>query len=117
MEDFVSAKTDIMDDGTGTQAGDSTAEFRSDFLIRRDLPAELTALGPISMNYAWSWLPGGVDLFRDLSPRLWDECEQNPRRLLKRIGDLTLQQWAADPEYVERLNQFEEQLAGYLTSS
>ena len=114
MEDFVSATTDIMDHGTGMQAEDTTAEFRSDFLIHRDLPAELTALGPISMNYAWSWLPGGVDLFRDLAPRLWDGCEQNPRLLLKRIDELILLQWASDPEYCERLGQFAKQLNEYL---
>ena len=114
MEDFVSATTDIMDHGTGMQAEDATAEFRSDFLIHRDLPAELTALGPISMNYAWSWLPGVVDLFRVLAPRLWDECEQNPRLLLKRIDELILQQWASDPEYCERLRHFARQFNSYL---
>jgi len=115
MEEFVSVEPGIMDQGTGMQSDSSSTEgFRTDFLIHRDLPKELSALGPLSMNYAWSWLPGGVELFRDLSPRLWDECEQNPRRLLKRIGDLTLQQWAADPEYVDRLGQFAEQLRAYL---
>ena len=97
MEEFMSDRSGIMEQSTGTQSDSSSTEgFRTDFFIHRDLPKELTALGPISMNYAWSWLPGGVELFRDLSPRLWDECEQNPRRLLKRISDLTLQQWAAD---------------------
>ena len=71
MEDLVSAGTEFMDHGTGTQGESQTgADFRSDFLIHRDLPSELMALGPISMNYAWSWLSGGVDLFRDLAPRL-----------------------------------------------
>ena len=118
MEDFGSAETDIMDHGTGTQGESRTAsEFRSDFLIHRDLPSELTAIGPISMNYAWSWLPGGVDLFRDLAPRLWDECEQNPRLLLKRIDDLILQQWAADTEYVARINSFDAKLREYLSDT
>src|SRR5947209_3005343 len=115
MEDLVSADTDIMNQATGLQAdGLSDGSFRSDFFINRDLPAELTALGPISMNYAWSWLPGGVELFRDLAPRLWDEVEQNPRRLLKRLNDLTLRQWSADTEYVERLNVFDAQMRAYL---
>src|SRR5438552_1890648 len=66
----------------------------------RDLPENLAALDRISMNFVWTWLPGGVELFRDLEPRLWDECEQNPRLLLKRIDDLTLRQWAADAGYI-----------------
>ena len=115
MEDFVSVESGIMHEGTGMQSeGLSTEGFRTDFFIHRDLPKELAALGPISMNFAWSWLPGGVELFRDLSPRLWDECEQNPRRLLKRVDDLTLRQWAADTEYVERLDRFSASLTEYL---
>lgn len=115
MEDLVSGDSGIMDHGTQTQADVRPSEiFRSDFLIHRDLPEELSALGPISMNYAWSWLPGGVDLFRDLAPRLWDEVEHNPRRLLKQLDDLTLRQWAADGDYVERLSDFSRRLDQYL---
>jgi starch phosphorylase len=117
MEDLVSVESGIMDHGTHTHT-EATAEaaFRSDFWINRDLPAELTALGPISMNYAWSWLPGGVELFRDLAPRFWDEVEQNPRRLLKDLNDLTLRQWAADTEYVDRLKRFSSYLKDYLVT-
>lgn len=104
-----------MDPSTEMQSESvSNESFRTDFFINRDLPDELSALGSVSMNYAWSWLPGGVEIFRDLSPRLWDECEQNPRLLLKRVDDLTLRQWAANSEYVERLNRFAESINGYL---
>jgi len=111
----MSAMTDSMNQATSKQADHGSGDnFRSDFFINRDLPTELKALGPISMNFAWSWLPGGVELFRDLAPRLWDKCEQNPRLLLKRLNDLTLTQWAADGEYVTRLNDFSERLSSYL---
>src|SRR3954468_12348492 len=117
MEDFVSVKPDIMNQGTGMQAdGLKSDAFRPHFNIDRDLPSELSALGPISMNYAWSWLPGGVELFRDVAPRLWDECEQNPRLLLKRVDDLILQQWAADADYLERLKGFDSALRDYLSA-
>ena len=118
MEDLVSDNSDIMNQATGTQIGPaSNGNFRSDFFINRDLPSELAALGPISMNFAWTWLPGGVELFRELAPRLWDECEQNPRRLLKQIDDLTLNQWAADEGYVDRLNAFSLKLAEYVSAN
>src|SRR3954468_2786122 len=118
MEDFVSVKPDIMNQGTGMQAdGLKSDAFRPHFNIDRDLPSELSALGPITMNYAWSWLPGGVELFRHLEPRLWDEVEQKPRRLLKRLSDLTLRQWSADTEYVSRVNAFATELAKYLSAN
>jgi starch phosphorylase len=118
MEESVSAESGFMDNGTRQQAAPQPAEnFRSDFAINRDLPPELTALDAISMNYAWSWLPGGVELYRDLAPRLWEQCEQNPRLLLKRIDELVLRQWAADSEYVERLQKFASDLSGYMSAA
>ena len=87
--------------------------FRSDFTLRRSLPAELRSLDAISLNFAWSWLPGGVDVFRDLDPRLWLECEQSPRLLLDRVSELLLSQSAADADYVSRLRDFELRLAEY----
>src|SRR5688572_23677040 len=81
--------------------------FRENFTLRRDLPANLVSLDLISQNFAWSWLPGGVDLFRDIDPRLWMECEQNPRVFLERIDEFSLRQRAADGGYIERLHRFE----------
>jgi starch phosphorylase len=118
MEELMSVNADVMDQATSTQPqGQTDASFRSDFCIGRDLPNELAALSPLSMNFAWSWLPGGGELFRDLSPRLWDECEQNPRLLLKRVDDLILRQWAADSDYIGRLTRFEQRLQQYLLGS
>jgi starch phosphorylase len=112
MEEFVSAESGHMEQRASTQPSEG---FRSDFSIDRDLPSELSALTTISMNYAWSWLPGGVELFRDLAPRLWDQCEQNPRLLLKRIDDLVLRQWAAETEYLTRLKAFDLKLRSYMS--
>lgn len=80
--------------------------FRSDFELTRELPSELAALADISRNFYWCWQPEGSALFRDLSPGLWEEVEQNPCVLLKKISDLRLRQRAADPAYVERLRSF-----------
>src|SRR5215831_15659969 len=105
-----------MNSGTGRLVDlRPVGSFRSDFSLDRELPPGLEALDRISMNYAWSWLPGGMELFRDLQPKLWDECEQNPRLLLKRIDDLTLTQWAADAEYTARVAAFDSVLASYLS--
>jgi len=115
MEESKSERSDVMQQGVSKQTDPGLREsFRSTFSLDRELPNELSALDAISLNYLWSWLPGGVELFRDLSPRLWDECEQNPRRLLKRISDLTLRQWAADSEYVARLVEFTGRFNDYL---
>ncbi len=92
------------------------SNFRIDFELKRNLPQELQPLDAISANFFWSWRPEGAALFRDLDPELWDRCEQNPRLLLARIGDLRLSQKAADPEYVRRLDSFAAENDAYLSA-
>ncbi|MEJ7846587.1 MAG: alpha-glucan family phosphorylase [Pyrinomonadaceae bacterium] len=79
---------------------------KTDFYFKRDLPETLRALEELSWNYFWSWNPEGVDLFRELDPALWDKCEQNPRLLLRNIGELRLWQKSLDVGYIKRLRQF-----------
>jgi starch phosphorylase len=100
------------------QAGNSAIidNFRSDFYLKRELPSALGSLDKISQNFAWSWLTEGVDVFRDLDASLWDECEQNPRLLLKNISDLRLWQRAADSGYLDSLRAFEKELDSYLAA-
>lgn len=90
--------------------------FRPDFELNRSLPDELQPLETISANYYWSWRPDGAALFRDLDPDLWDECEQNPRLLLRRIDDLRLWQKAADPGFAARLGRFKAEFDQYLSN-
>jgi starch phosphorylase len=111
VSDLMQAIQTLVDETTeqGTNKG-----FRDNFEIQRELPADLKGLDRISLNFAWSWLPGGVDLFRRLDPRLWDKCEQNPRLLLKRIDGLRLFQAAADADYLRSLQDFEMRFDQYL---
>ena len=80
--------------------------FRNDFYFHRELPENLEFLDTLSWNYYWCWNPEGVRLFRELEPSLWEQCEQNPRLLLKKISGLRLWQKANDSDYVKRLQCF-----------
>ena len=90
------------------QAAEAKIEgsFRDSFFSSDNLPAPLSALSRISWNFYWSWHPEGIALFRDLDPDLWIAREQNPRLLLRDIGELRLWQKAVDADYVRRLNAF-----------
>lgn len=89
--------------------------FRKDYSLQRQLPPNLSSLDHISLNLYWSWASGGLDVFRDLDPTLWEKCEQNPRLLLKKISDFRLWQNANEPAYVARVNAFENELRNYLS--
>lgn len=91
--------------------------FRNNFRFDRQLPENLRFLETLSWNYFWSWKPEGTNLFREIDPRLWDECEQNPRLFLKRASELRLWQKALDTSYLERLQIFSEDFEKYISAA
>lgn len=103
------AHTDI-----ATQAQPSP-QFRKEFDLGRNLPPELGELEALSRNFWWSWQPEATALFRDLDPVLWDECEQNPRSLLRRISEFELRRRAADPFYLQRLSDVSRSFYEYIS--
>jgi starch phosphorylase len=80
------------------------------------LPETLAALERISRNYWWSWSPDGSSIFRDLDQQVWDECEHNPRRLLKEVPQYSLMRMATDPVYIERVRRVAEGFDAYMSA-
>jgi starch phosphorylase len=83
----------------------------------RLLPPPLQPLQALSWNYWWSWAPDGNEVFRDLDPGLWQQCEQNPRVLLTQISDLRLAQVAADPSFADRVQRLSNRFTAYLADT
>src|SRR5437870_7560900 len=92
---------------------DNETELRTS----RDLPTTLQPLEPLSWNYWWSWAPDGAEVFRDLDPGIWQQCEQNPRTLLAHVPDLRLAQMAADPIFVDRTQRLSNRFSAYLSDT
>ena len=86
-------------------------------LTTRELPTTLKPLDELSWNYWWSWAPDGAEVFRDLDPNLWQQCEQNPRLVLGQITDLRLTQVAADPDYADRVQKLYERFSAYMSDA
>src|SRR6185436_14428052 len=68
-------------------------------------------------NYWWSWALDGSEIFRDLEPGIWEQCERNPPALLAHVSDLRLAQMAADPSYAERVRQLAFRFAAYMADT
>ncbi len=83
----------------------------------RKLPETLEALERISWNYWWSWSGDGAALFRDLDPQLWEECEHNPRRMLKETPAFNLMRMATEPLYIERVRRLAESFDAYTSAT
>ena len=69
---------------------------------RGRLPAGLDFLADVVWNFAWSWLPGGTSLFRDIDPELWEACDHNALAMLERTPVQRLAELHADPEFLHR---------------
>lgn len=78
------------------------------------LPLSIRELERLSWNYWWSWAPDGAATFRDLDPKVWEECEQNPRLLLTRTSEYRLAQMATDPTYILRVRKLVERFDQYM---
>lgn len=89
--------------------------YRSAFEFRRELPESIKDLEPISENFYWSWTLGGADLFRELSPTLWEKVEQNPREILQKMRGLRLWQKSTDEDYVAKVKRFAGRQEKYLS--
>jgi starch phosphorylase len=66
------------------------------------LPPRLAVLGRLAFNYRWSWMRGGDDFFRSLDPLRWEQCGENPVRLLQEIAPLRLRLLGADSAVVDQ---------------
>ena len=64
------------------------------------LPAELGPLAELAMNFRWSWLPGGAEVFAALDPHRWALCGKNPVHLLEEASEERIQAAAHDPAYI-----------------
>ena len=92
----------------------SEPTFRKDFSYKSKLPLNISFLETLSWNYFWSWNKQGTEVFRDLDPKLWDECEQNPRLVLKKIDELRLWQKANENDFVNKIDKLETEFHSYV---
>ena len=69
------------------------------------LPDVLRPLQTLSRNFWWTWHPTARSLFVNLDHDAWRTVGRNPVRLLKEIAQDKLAAAAADPKYVQSLNE------------
>ncbi len=93
---------------------ETTEIFKNSTDSRNTLPAPLKPLQRLAWNYWWSWAADGESIFRDLDPKTWEECEQNPRQLLARTSSFRFAQVATDPLYLERVRRLTDTFETYI---
>jgi len=87
------------------------------FTVRAHLPERLAALGELSTNLRWSWHPPTQDVFAAIDPRLWREVGHDPVRILGEVPAARLDELAADPEYLAKVDAAAADLRDYLDAA
>jgi starch phosphorylase len=72
-------------------------------VLAERLPDALKPLARMAYNYRWSWMPRGVEIFRDLDPTLWPHARCNPLAAVEIVPPRRLHAAAGDPAYVAKL--------------
>jgi starch phosphorylase len=85
------------------------------FTVRTVLPAPIAALGDLALNLRWSWHAPTRDLFASIDPRRWQADRLDPVALLGDLSTERLEELAADPEFVARVEVAAQELEAYLT--
>ena len=68
----------------------------------------------LSRNLWWCWNPGARDLFENIDPALWTECERNPIAFLDKLSIERLKELEKDPEFLARLDAVYAQFTNYM---
>ncbi|WP_460944752.1 alpha-glucan family phosphorylase [Okibacterium endophyticum] len=84
------------------------------FTVRPALPERLSALTTLAGNLRWSWHGPTRDLFSRLAPELWESGKHDPAAIFAHVTQASLDELAADDDFVEQLNDLNADLERYL---
>jgi len=81
---------------------DGSADLQAAIATLADhVPEPLRPLARAAFDYAWSWIPGGRDVFTSIDPLRWEMSHENPVRFLHETAHDHLERAASDGEIVE----------------
>src|ERR1700729_2396108 len=75
------------------------------FQVFPDIPKPLEPLAEMARNLWWVWHPDGVELFRRLDHKLWEDVYHNPVKLLGTIEQTKLAAASTDEGYLAHMNR------------
>ncbi len=77
-------------------------------------PEWLSHLRELALNLRWTWDRDTRALFRDISPGLWEQIEDNPWLVLRTTPLQRLEALARDPEFSARVETLRAGLRAYM---
>lgn len=87
------------------------------FTVVPSLTPELSRLQRIARNLWWTWEPEARSLFKRIDIELWHAVRHNPIEMLGSLQQATLDSLAADEGFMSTLEQVDDMLQTYLSST
>jgi len=85
------------------------------FTVRVTLPEPLAPLHGLMLNLRWSWHAPTADLFASIDPDAWQASGGEPIALLSALPPDRISALAADPDFLARLAEAEQDLRDYMS--
>lgn len=92
----------------------STIPFLRTLNAVSELPEKLSRLHDIARNVWWCWQPEALELFKSMSPELWEKSDHNPIIMVENTPPERLRALASDMTFVNRLNKLAEAFDAYM---
>ncbi|MCW9012855.1 MAG: alpha-glucan family phosphorylase [Gammaproteobacteria bacterium] len=85
--------------------------------VRPFIPDELFGLIELSNNLLYSWDRNARGLFYRLDPKLWEQCDHNPKVFLRRVSQRVLEEAIQDNVFMEEYSRVISTFESYLAKN
>jgi len=79
-----------------------------------NLPLKIERLRELAYNLWWTWHPKARSLYISLDPKVWEQMENNPVRMLETVSPEKLLEASENPSYMTMYTQIMQQFDGYM---
>ena len=84
------------------------------YTVQSKLPSELTKLEEMAHNLWWWWHNDAYNMYHDIDPELFKECQMNVLDMLRRMSYDELIELSQDESFLYRMNKVYEQYRAYM---
>lgn len=85
-------------------------------MVNPQLPKRIGKLSEIANNLWWSWNTEFLRLFKIIDRDLWETCEKNPVKFLKRVSQDRLEAVVENTDFLREYDRLAKEFDDYITS-
>ncbi len=83
--------------------------------VKFQVPKEFQKLMELSKNLWWVWNDEAIDLFSEMNPQLWNECQGNPVLLLQKLEAEDFEQLQKNTVFMAKMEEVYTHFKAYMS--